>query len=105
MRTLLIGLFLLCGVARAEVVAYTGNKSGGQIVLTDEQTGCAAEWWMVYTRGPDGHMLRGCWQVVTQGGVSYVHVWWSDGGEYSYLVSSFTINKAPPTAPQSKLYY
>ena len=90
MTRVLLCLLLLMGVAKAESLAVIGNDANGLIVLTDEKPpNCKPGWWFIYSTDRHGKMMRGCWQMVQEGPVWFVHVWWSDSTEYSYFADSF----------------
>lgn len=88
-------VFALTSAAKAEGVMFTSKTDLGNVIgLMDQRT-------PECTRMGSGYKLatvvikktsqvrRGCWQVIA--GADTVHVQWTDGAEYQYDISMFSV--------------
>ena len=85
----LLALLLFCGVCHAENIAYTGNNSGGYIVLTDSV--CAKDKAMkfAFSTSSSGSTRSACWTADNL----FVHIVWWDGDVRSYPINIFSLVK------------
>ena len=86
MKTLLLGLLLLCGDVLAGEVAYLKNNEGGQMVFTDAVCPYNEKFMIVHTAASDGKFFYGCWTAAD----SYVFVEWQDGDKRRYEMRNLT---------------
>lgn len=85
-RALVLSLALVAIPAIADIVAYTENNGGGQIILTDRKGYCRSGL-LAYTRGSNQQTQFGCWSVAE----TFVFIQWSDGDTRTYFDNTFKI--------------
>ena len=87
---LLVALLATVGVAQAKDIAYTGNKDGGAIILTDQVCNGRdkSDGVVMYARGKYGKTDFGCWFYQAES--NFVKVRYNDGSTYTYPVGGFT---------------
>lgn len=90
-KALLIALLLAPLMANAKVIAETGNKNGGRIVLTDES--CRdSRYKLAYSMSSGNPTLLGCWTSDE----SFIHIQWYDNDLRSYPYDGWVL-KNPKT--------
>lgn len=90
-RAAVLSLSLAAFPAAADVIAYTENMGGGQIILTDRKGYCQSGL-LAYTRGSNQRTDFGCWSVAD----GFVFVKWQDGDLRTYFDDTFKMVAKPP---------
>lgn len=93
---LFVALMFAVGTASAEWVLRTGNNGGGEILLTNKQTGCNNGELTAVTRLPNGATFGGCYWYDD----SYIYVRWNSGDFRTYDWKGWTINPKFETKKQ-----
>lgn len=89
MKKLLFCLFLICGTAQAEILAFLQNQAGGIMYFTDATCSRMGKPWKVlYSTYSGGQTTWGCW-IYADG---MVHVSWSNGNTSAFNASDLTLN-------------
>lgn len=90
MKKLLLVLLFISSV-QAEEIAWTPNKAGGRIVLTNETCWSKGKEYPSLYRSymvvPGGSSMSSCYIVEND----VIHMVYEDGSEYRYSISGFTL--------------